>query len=206
MINKTLVSIVGLAVIAAITIAATIGGPTLGPAPSSSGTATNVNITAFNQNQFESNANVIQIKSGSTETNKQFYTGVTLNTGVYTGDASGETNIQGTAFSSGTATLNNTNMNLVIGSIYQTLTLITNCNITNISGVGVVSLKLLPGVGNRTISFPTNWGWLNTNGFTLIGPLYSLTLSNGASKIGWFSAVTSGTDPTNVAAAYQQTP
>lgn len=122
------------------------------------------------------------------------------------GNGSGLTNIQGTAFSQGTTTVSGTNLNLLIGTIYQTATLTNNCNVTNVSGLGTVTIKFLPGGANRTLSFPTNWVWLNTNGLALVGPLYSITLTNGASRGGFFSAWNSGSDPTNTSAAYQQTP
>lgn len=133
------------------------------------------------------------------------YTNAVFGAGML-GNANTLTNISGLGFSSGTATLNNTNLNFVIGNLYQTLTLGANCNITNVSGLGSGALKMLPGGSDRVISFPTNWCWLQTNGLALVGPLYSITLTNRASRVGWLSVVTSGTDPTNVTAAYLQSP
>ncbi len=126
--------------------------------------------------------------------------------GIVTVTGGLDANLKGTNFVTTTASLSNTNLNFVLGSMYQTLTLTTNCNITNILGIGVGSLKILPGGGDRTISFPTNWAWLNTNGMALSGPLLAITLSNRASTVGWLSVVKSAADATNVTAAYQQTP
>lgn len=123
--------------------------------------------------------------------------------GFFTGDASGSTNIQGTGFSQGTASLSNTNLNFVLGNTYQRLVLTTNCNVTNVSGVGSGTLFLEPNGGNRVISFPTNWIFLQTNGLALVGSLYSITLTNGPSRGGALSVANVGT---NTWAAYLQTP
>lgn len=208
--KKLLFLFIGSSCIVGIILAApTIGGPTLSPISGSTAAPTNVNLTAFNPNQFDTNAaGRVQIKSGATETNKQIYSGVTLNSGVYTGDANGQTNISGLGFSSGgtPSAASVTNYTITIGSIYQSITLTTNFNLIAVSGLGSASVKLLPGGGNRTISFDTNFCFLNTNGLILVGSLYSITLTNAASHIGWVSVQNSGTDKTNVTITYQQTP
>lgn len=152
-------------------------------------------------NKFVTNANPESVSWTNTSAG-----GITVNGGRFSGDSSGITNITGLGFSGGAAVPTSTNLNVVVSNIYQSVTLSADCNVTNVSGIGSASVKFLPGGANRLMSFPTNWAWLNTNGFALSGSLYSITLTNAASKIGWLSVVKSGDDATNVAAAYQQTP
>lgn len=127
--------------------------------------------------------------------------------GTLTGNVYGATNISGLAFSSTTlVNPSDTNWTITIGQIYQRIVPTTNVCFTNVSGIGSVSVKVLPNGANRDIYFPTNWAWLSTNLFTLSGSQYKTTITNGKSRIGWLSLVSDGANATNVAAMWRQTP
>jgi hypothetical protein len=130
----------------------------------------------------------------------------------FAGDGSGLTNIQGnnivnlpgSAFSfaiTNTPTLTNIILNCGL-AVYKTITATNDICFTAATNQGACSVKIWPGGANRTISVPSSWVMLSTNGLTLNGTWWTLTLTNGA-RVAWLSAVNDGdgTYQTNVTAS-----
>lgn len=135
--------------------------------------------------------------------------------GDFLGDGSGATNMTSASFRFGTSLLvsgSTTNMavNPSLG-IYQRVSATDNINFIYFTNApGAVSIKIRPNGADRLLSFPTNWVPLYTNGLTLSGATWILTLTNAVGTTGpraaLFSAVADGTDPTNVIWGVQISP
>lgn len=123
--------------------------------------------------------------------------------GSFTGDAAGATNASGGFGGYGTLyTADSSNVVLnASGVMYSEINPTNSLNFAHCTnGPGAISLTIYPSGADRLLSFPTNWFWLSTNGFTLSGSLWTLYATNGEVAFLSLRKRSSGSDGTNVVA------
>jgi hypothetical protein len=132
-------------------------------------------------------------------------TAVTLE-GDFSGDGGGLTNLQAQAFAFGTPPADSAVTNYTLnfsGPIYNFINTGNDVVFNNLTGgPGAVSYIIRPNGANRNIAWPTNICTLNTNGLTLSGTNWIMTLTNG-NRVAYcsFVAYTNSPDFTNVVAS-----
>jgi hypothetical protein len=90
------------------------------------------------------------------------------------------------------------------GDTYPEINAADNVNFAHCTnGPGVATVTIYPGTANRTISMPTNWFWLSTNGFSLSGGLYSLTLNSNSIAVLTAKKRSGGASQTNVISSFK---
>lgn len=108
------------------------------------------------------------------------------------------------------STIDTTNFVLDAGSSAFSYPEIEAANHINLvhctNGPGSIGLTIYPMGSGRIVSFPTNWIWLSTNNFTLVGTLWSCTVPAG--KVGYLGLKkrSNGSDQTNIVANMLFTP
>ncbi|HEX3800265.1 MAG TPA: hypothetical protein VH413_16335 [Verrucomicrobiae bacterium] len=133
----------------------------------------------------------------------------TNNNNSFVGNGAGVTNISAGGGSFGTVTAHDsvTNFWLDFGGAgnpsaiaYPKIFASGDINFTTpTNGPGAVAYKILPNGANRNISWPTNFLTLNTNGLTLAGTNWVMTLTNGI-RVAWCTFVADGPNETGLLA------
>lgn len=92
-------------------------------------------------------------------------------------------------------------LNATGGALYNEIGATNHVNFAHVTnGPGALSVLIFPGGADRTVTIPTNWFLLSTNGLAPAGPRYAGTLTNG--QVGWLSVWkrANGADQSNIVA------